>query len=280
MDKIRVYEAAKKLNIKTKELINLLLSKGIAVKSPISFISQRDFESLLNQMTAPGKNVKTKPGKAKKKKRAVKAVKSVSAPKKKKSKLSLVPPLPSDEVENPESVEESSTPEPEKKIGKKAAPEKKKHKLPRKHEPVKPGSPAPAPVPVVPAPVAAPGKSQSSALSYLSFAMAAIALFVTLGLSSNVANNTSSVSQINQTVSQTANALKAELAGVNDGIRINQDLIFENRDSIANALRTQTRIDLSKQSAALKELAPSLPAKISTRILDISKGMNSLASSL
>lgn len=276
MDKIRVYEAAKKLNIKTKELINLLLSKGIAVKSPISFISQRDFETLLNSMTAPGKNVKTKAARAKKKKRAVKAVKSVSAPKKKKSKLSLVPPLPSDEVENPESAEKSSTPEPEKKIGKKAAPEKKKHKLPRKHEPVKQGPPAPA----APVPMAASGKPQSSTLSYLSFAMAAIALFVTLGLSSNVANNSSSVSQISQTVSQTANALKTELAGVNDGIRINQDLIFENRDSIANVLRTQARIDLSKQSAALKELAPSLPAKISTRILDISKGMNSLASSL
>ncbi|VAX23551.1 hypothetical protein MNBD_NITROSPINAE03-1551 [hydrothermal vent metagenome] len=271
MDKIRVYEAAKKLNIKTKELINLLLSRGIAVKSPISFISQRDFESLLNSMTAPGKNVKTKAVKAKKKKRAVKAVKSVSAPKKKKSKLSLVPPLPSDEVKNPESVEKSSAPEPEKKIGKKTAPEKKKHKLPRKHEPVKSVSPAP---------LAPPVKPQSSVLSYLSFGMAAIALLITLGLSSNVSNNTSSVSQINQTVSQTASALKAELAGVNDGIRINQDLIFENRDSIANVLRTQTRIDLSKQSAALKELAPSLPAKISTRILDISKGINSLASSL
>ncbi len=277
MDKIRVYEAAKKLNIKTKELINLLLSKGIAVKSPISFISQRDFESLLSSMTAPGKNVKTKTARAKKKKRAVKAVKavksvkSVSAPKKKNSKLSLVPPLPSDEAESQQSVREGSAPEPEKKIGEKAEPEKKKHKLPRKHESVKSVSPAP---------LAPPVKPRSSVLSYLSFAMAAIALLITFVLSSNVSNNTSSVSQINQTVSQTANALKAELAGVNDGIRINQDLIFENRDSIANVLRVQTRIDLSKQSAALKELAPSLPAKISTRILDISKGMNSLASSL
>jgi len=277
MDKIRVYEAAKKLNIKTKELINLLLTRGIAVKSPISFISQSDFESLLNQMTAPGKNAKTKPGKAKKKKRAVKSASAPkSAPKKKKSKLSLVPPLPSDEVESPKSVKDDAKPEPDKEIVKKAASENKKHKAPKKHESVKSGVTAPLAPLAPPAPLVAPGKPQSSVLSYLSLGMAAIALLITLVLSSNVANNKSSVIQIGQT----ADALKAELAGVNDGIRINQDLIFENRDSIADVLTTRARIDLSRQSSALKELAPSLPAKISERLLDISKGMNSLASSL
>ncbi len=264
MDKIRVYEAAKKLNIKTKELINLLLGRGIAVKSPISFISQSDFESLLNSMTASGKDKKPKSARAKKKKRAVK---SASALKKEKSKLSLVPPLASEEGENPEVEKVDSTPEPEKKIDKKMEPAKKKHGLPKKHESVKSGAPVP---------LAEPAKPKSSLLSYLTFAMAAVALLITIVLSFNVSDNTSGVNRIGEA----SEALKAELAAVNDGIRINQDLIFENRDSIANVQKTQARLDLSKLSAALEELAPSLPAEISKRVLNISKGMNSLASSL
>lgn len=267
MDKIRVYEAAKKLNIQTKELINLLLGKGIAVKSPISFISQHDFESLLNSMTDTGQTKKAKPARAKKKKRVVK---TASPPKKKKSKLSLVPPLTAEEAESAEGEKVDSKPEPEKKSVEKTEPEKKKHKLPKKHEPVKSGATAP------PAPLAAPAKPKSSLLSYLSFGMAAMALLIALALSLNVSDNTSGLSKM----SDAADALKVELAGVNDGIRINQDLIFENRDSIVNVQRTQARIDLSRHSAALEELASSLPSNISRRVLNISKGMNSLASSL
>lgn len=267
MDKIRVYEAAKKLNIETKELINLLLGKGIAVKSPISFISQQDFERLLNSMTTAGKSAKVKPAKAKKKKRVVK---TASAPKKKKSKLSLVPPLASDGAEISKSEKVDLKPEPEKTSGEKVKPEKKKLRIPKKHEPVKSGVIAP------PVPLAQPAKPRSSLLSYLSFAMAAMALLVAFALSLNVSDNRSGLSKM----SDAADALKVELAAVNDGIRINQDLIFENRDSIINVTRTQTRIDLSRHSAALEQLAPALPLNISKRVLNISKGMNSLAASL
>jgi hypothetical protein len=275
MDKIRVYEAAKKLNIETKELINLLLGKGIVVKSPISFISQEDFDNLLSSMTDTGKSKKVKPTKAKKKKQAAK---SASAPKKKKSKLSLVPPLTSEEAEaqKSEKVELKPEPEPtpeqepEKKSGTKTTPEIKKHSAPKKDEPVKPAAAKPV------ATSAEPKKPRTSLLSYISFVMAAAALLIAITLSSNVSDNKSGLNEINAT----ADALKAELAGVNDGIRINQDLIFENRDSISNVMRTQARVDLSRHSVALEELAPSLPPNISSRVLNISKEMNSLAASL
>ncbi len=111
--------------------------------------------------------------------------------------------------------------------------------------------------------------------------MAVIVILAMLVLNSNISKNAAGVNQANTL----AQSLQAEMAGVNDGLRINQDLIFENRDAITslaaqiNDIRqTQIRVDLSSRSDALKELAPSLPADISNRVLNISKGLNSLAS--
>ena len=46
MGKKRVYEAARRLNLETSELMKLLQQQGITVKSPISFISEDDFEKV------------------------------------------------------------------------------------------------------------------------------------------------------------------------------------------------------------------------------------------
>ena len=53
MGKKRVYEAARRLNLETSELMKLLQEQGVTVKSPISFISEDDFENVSNSLVTP-----------------------------------------------------------------------------------------------------------------------------------------------------------------------------------------------------------------------------------
>ena len=52
MSKIRIYKAAEKLNVDTKELMAILNNMGITVKSPISFITQSNYDSVLDSISA------------------------------------------------------------------------------------------------------------------------------------------------------------------------------------------------------------------------------------
>ncbi len=270
MSNIRVYEAAKKMNMETKELMKLLNDRGVVIKSPIASISEENFNELLESITgapAEEKDVGSEKVLDFAEKVAESKMKSItpqpSGEEKEKSKLALVPPLQSVKSESPEQADDE------------------KDSV----------EPKPAPPPAAPAATVSEKKpGGASIISYLALGTAAIALLALLTISSNISDNSAGILQNSAGVTkalETSNAFKSELAAVKDGIQYNQEVIFDNQGSIADLearvsdiKRAQIQIDLSKQSAALEELAPAFDGDISKKLLDISKGLSSLATSI
>jgi len=269
MSNIRVYQAAKKMNMETKELMKLLNDRGVTIKSPIASISEEKFNELLESITSDPAEEKDA-GSEKvldfAEKAAESKMKSVSPPageEKEKSKLALVPPLPTVKSGPPEQVDEKGSVERNK----------------------------PDPSSAVPTATVSEQKPGGvSIISYLALGTAAIALLAMLTISSSISDNSAGILHNSAGVTkalETSNAFKSELAAVKDGIQYNQEVIFDNQGSIADLgarvgdiKRAQIQIDLSKQSAALEELAPVFDGDISKKLLDISKDLSSLATSI
>lgn len=270
MEKIRVYEAARKLNLESKDLIKTLQEKGIDVKSPISFITKAQFDDLLNAMTSSEDKPSTGEGKVldlprkpAEKEEAKPAPQAAGEAEKETSKLSLV------------------KTEPEPKEAKKPAKKKARARKAKKAAPAKKAAaakPAKAPAKSARRPRTGGARKQpvTSAVSYLALGIAAMALLAALVINSSVSKN---AADVQQAVTATQ-GIDAEMAAINDGLRINQDLIFENRDALAQLKLSQAQGDLAEQSAALDELAATLPADLAARVTGLSRGLETLASSL
>lgn len=278
MDRIRVYEAAKKLNLESKNLIKTLQEKGVDVKSPISFITKAQFDDLLNTMTSSEDKPPTGDGKVldlprkpaeKEKAEPAQQAAGAGEAEKETSKLSLVKPEP-----EPKEAKKPAKKKARTRKAKKAA-SAKKAAAAKKAEAAKPAK-APAKSARRPKTGGARKQPVTSAVSYLALGIAAMALLAALVINSSVSKNAAGVQQA-VTATQ---GIDAEMAAINDGLRINQDLIFENRDALAQLKLSQAQGDLAEQSAALDELAATLPADLAARVTGLSRGLETLASSL
>ncbi len=286
MSRIRVYEAAKKLNMETKELLKILNEKGVVAKSPISFIEQSEFDNILESMTGSTATSAEETGEGKiidfqdnQKEAGDEAVASAedTQSESEELKLALVPP-PSNAIKT------EGAPEPEK-----TEPGSQEQTESTEQEPVAAEQKAESAEPEKPAAAAPQAEKQSSggALSYIALGLAVATLIAMLALNSNINQNTALIESNSAKAAQATALLEKELGVVGDGVRINQDMIFENQEGIDavnsrinEAARASVKGNLEKQSTALKELVPSVDGQVADKILDISNGLSGIATSL
>lgn len=275
MNGIRVYEAARKLNIDTSKLMKILAKEGVKIKSPISFISQSDFEKTLSMLTSSQKTAKKTGG-----------LKITGKQKQEKdfTKLSLVAPAAgkaatgktatgkpvSDKISNESEAEVIP-------IGKLVKEEQKEAEKPVETEKQaktrKPPKIKPEPKP----------KKNGRSLIYLALGMAAAALLAIFLINSDMK---SSLANLSESV-ESNSALSANVATLTDGVRVNENMIVQNQSALAdlsgevNAMKhAQARLDLQKRSKALEELSSTLTGDMPLRIQKLSQELGRLASSL
>lgn len=270
MDKIRVYEAAKKLKMETAELVDRLAKIGIKVKSPIASISLADFEKATASFAAD-KN-KAKPEKAK-----VEAKQAVAPAKEaKKSPLSIVK---TPENKKPEkaavvvSLERPAKEEKAQKIVKKEEPAAKK--VEKKEEKVK------TPEPVAPAVVEV--KKDKGIMSFIAVGLAAAAVLAVLVLDARVKETAISLNNTNSV----AATLKSDLAVLSEDGQENLSMILENRDAVSDVetttdvmQRVRASDDLLRNANSIKELSSTAPAETAQRLEKLSEGLRDLALSI
>ncbi|MGK7344511.1 MAG: translation initiation factor IF-2 N-terminal domain-containing protein [Candidatus Nitrospinota bacterium M3_3B_026] len=268
MSGIRVYEAARKLNIETKELMRILGERGAPVKSPISFISQSDFDDVLDFLTTSGPGDAGEEGQA--------------------PRISLVQPQQAEKrpEESPADVIPFSRPageekgeEPERRTAKDA-----EQTAEAEQEP----APSSAPPPEKPPPAAVSGKPArawrgQAILSFLALGVASAAMLIALIMNTYIEKNTVGV---NEALSA-AGALEGEMGALREGVGLNESMITENSGAIARVRgqveamrRDRARGELMDRSSALEELSTAFPAETAQRLRSISGGLRGLASSL
>ncbi len=272
MDKIRVYEAAKKLKMETAELVDRLAKIGIKVKSPIASISLADSDKAVAAFAAD-KN-KGKPDKTK-----VEAKQPVASAKEvKKSNLSIVK---TPENKKPEkaaviALERPAKEEKAPKIVKKEEPAAKK--VEKKEEKVEKVE-APKPV----APVVVEVKKDKGIMSFIAVGLAAAAVLAVLVLDARVKETAASLNNANSV----AATLKGDLALLSEDGKENLSMILENRDAVSDVetttdvmQRVRASDDLLKNANSLKELSSTAPAETAQRLEKLSEGLRNLALSI
>ncbi|VAX17616.1 hypothetical protein MNBD_NITROSPINAE03-1730 [hydrothermal vent metagenome] len=265
MANLRVYEAARKLNIETSELMKILNKRGIKVKSPIAAISQENFESILEYLSSSSQKsksvvAKTKPNDDKGKKRLSLVVQGGAESDKKAATADVIPlGRPAKEAKEPEEATA------------------KKEKT-TKETPPEPVSAAQKP------------EKEKGVLSYIALGLAAAALLAIIGLNSNIQNNAANLDK----AFEGASALKSQVTAVENSVSLNQSvitgnksMITENADAISDISGKigdmkfgQARNDLVKRSDSLEELASATTADTSARLQKIASGLRRLAASL
>ncbi|VAX24103.1 hypothetical protein MNBD_NITROSPINAE02-2241 [hydrothermal vent metagenome] len=266
MSGIRVYEAARKLNMETSKLMKLLGQKGVKIKSPISYVTQAQLDKALE---AP-KGVRSIKQTAKKKPKAKTA--------KKGTKLSLVT------TTLPKKLDESDAeviPIARASKEKKEAPAIKE-KVEEAKTDVKPDEAKPEKAPPKQK-VKEKEKTGSGVLAYLALGLATAAMIAVLLLNSEVTNKAAVIDK----AAASANAVTGKLATLEDTVRLNKNMILKNQSelkdvsgNVGSMKVSQARLDIMKRSAALKELSSSLPGDLAPRIERLSQSLRALGSSL
>jgi len=255
MGEIRVYEAARRLNVDPVDLINTLAKKGIDAKSPISLISQEAFDEVLSSMTAAPE------GETKMEETSKPAGSETLSAEKERARLSLVTsaqPEPATAISS-ETDEVEDTAEP----------------ATAKRESVPPYE--------APAIAAQPKTGGPSTLHYVTIGIASVALLAALVLGAAVTRHNTEIGKI----TESAAALKTEMTTAQAGIKSNQNMIMDTRVTVTElknkmdlASRAQAKDSLMERSASLEELSATLPVQSADKMRNVAAGLNALASSM
>lgn len=246
MSEMRVYEAARKLNMSVDEAIGLLAGKGVDVKSPISVISQEQFEEILDSFTrqpqaAPAKTQES-------------AEPAPEAPaEKERGRLTLVTPI----------------------TAAKQAQEAQPAHEADEDEDAPPSKPAEQAEPVPPArePLAASHETKggdfTKTMSYTAAGLSIAALLAVIALAVTAVRNAKEVSALTATVQTNQSALndtRNALSDLKSRVEINR--------------RLQARAGLSERSATLDELAVTMPGPNGDRLRRLAASLNALTSGM
>ncbi|MBI4665631.1 MAG: translation initiation factor IF-2 N-terminal domain-containing protein [Nitrospinae bacterium] len=186
MSEIRVYEAARKLNMPVEEYMGLLARRGVEVKSPISIISQEVFDEVLSSLSGGTAGEEQK------------------SAEKDRGRLSLVTPQPASASEPEGFAHEADEDEDSTAPVAEAAP------VPPKKEPTAPSKLLKGAMPPI-------------SLSYVSVTMAAIALLAALVLGVATGRNSSSITALDSAVQVNQSAIsetKASLADLKSALEL------------------------------------------------------------
>lgn len=251
MSGIRVYEAARKLNIETRELMRILEERGAPAKSPIAFISQSDFDDILDYLTTGEKSEAGGEGP--------------------EPRISLVQPA---AEAGPETERADVIPF--------SKPAEKGEKTPRREKPAPKEKTAPPPPQAASAGQARTWSGQTI-LSFLALGVASAAMLIALVMNTYIEKNTAAVGE----ALSAAGALEGEIGSLADGVSLNESMIIENSAAIARAQgaveaerRGRVRDELLNRSAALEELSAALPADAAARLRSVSSGLRGLAGAI
>lgn len=245
MSKMRVYEAAGKLNMSVGEVIGLLAEKGVEVKSPIAVISQAQFDEILDSFTRePHTMSATTPEPE---------TPTTEAPvEKERGRLTLVTPITAakqtQELKtSSEADEDEDTP---------AEPAGKTEPVPPAREPVAEA-------------LSAKGGDLTKKMSYTAAGLSVFALLVTIVLAVAAVRNANEVGALGSTVAANQSAL-------NDTRNALSDL----KNSVVQNQRFHIRAGLVERSITLDELAVTMPAPNAERLRRLSAALNTLTSGM
>jgi len=271
MGDIRVYEAARRLNIETKELMKILANMGKKAKSPIAFMKKEDFDAVLDHLTkqtgetaeAPAMETPEAPAEPESPGEAAEAEKSriflvggAGRIKENDSAAQVIPIARFADEEEEAGEEKTASDKAEREVQERGG-----------------------------APEAIPGKTGTaqSILSFLALGVASAALLVALTLNSGITKNTESLGKAIDAVG----VMKSQVKSLEDGVRLNKNMIVENSGSISDARsrieateRARARADLMKSSETIGEMSSTAPGNIGSRLERFSEGLRSLASSI
>lgn len=277
MGDIRVYEAARKLNIETKELMRLLGERGKPVKSPIAFITQADMDDILNYLTSSGgKEAPEESGEAEEVSAEGGTGGASIAEEVEERKISLVKEESEEpareaagrviQMPAPAAVKEAET-------GEEAEEPEEAEKAPAASVEGQPMMATSSPQP----------QKAQTILSFLAIAVASAAMLLVLVLNSSITKNTEGITR----AMETAAALQTKTAALDDGVSINKGAIEEQgaaitdlRGRIDAAGRAQARADLLRRSEALDSLSVTARGGAAARLERLAQELRQLASSL
>ncbi|MDH5636919.1 MAG: translation initiation factor IF-2 N-terminal domain-containing protein [Nitrospinota bacterium] len=319
MGNLRVYEAARKLNMQAGELVKILEGKGIHA-SPIATISEEVFNELLEELVGGAESSEGEPSSPLK----LVSLKDKAEPLSEldeeqpegensdeepaRPMLSLAPEMTETEtdlaetipgmdetqptISDPQPMDETTESETAEATKEEPGEEAEPAVEEPKDEPVESTTteapqPAEAPEPVM-APVTVvaaeqPSKSRPSLVSYASFILALMALAAVAYVNNNVSQQGRQLGDAMASIQAT----NERVDGVDQANELQGQMIAANRAETANLADTvaaQARLDakneISANASALEEMAPALPPAQAQRIKDLSRRLAELGSSL
>ncbi|MDH5677273.1 MAG: translation initiation factor IF-2 N-terminal domain-containing protein [Nitrospinota bacterium] len=319
MSNMRVYEAARKMNMQAGELVKILEGKGIHA-SPISTITEETFNELLEELVGsagaseaesifPLKLISFKDKSAANQESSPSEEEPEPEEEPIKPMLSLAPELTEEETDLAETMpsldstqaiktqieplDEESEADTEDDVAsvddskeELAASETEKENegkatvfAPLAAEPFAAESPAAAPL-------AASGiqsRNRPSIVAYSAFILAALALGGLIWVNNNVTLQASQVKDVAASIQATNDRVD----GVDLANELQGQLIAANRADTANLsdrvsaqARLDTKIELSANASALEEMASALPPAQAQRVMELSRRMAELGSAL
>jgi hypothetical protein len=256
MSELRVYEGARKLNVSVDEMIGLLAGKGVDVKSPISVITQEQFDEVLGSYMREPQSL------------AAKTMEPQSEPEpaaapvekeKERARLALVTPISARQaLESPQPQTAHETDEDE--------------------------DEAPAPIEKTEAPAIeqtatssvkeAPLRAEASGGSTSNLTLAAVGLSIIAIIAS-----------IALAVTAVRNA--KEVSALNSSVQANQSMLNDTRNALNN-LKTRVEINrkldvragLTQRSATLEELSGTMPGPNGEKLRSLASQINALAAGM
>ncbi|MDH5509013.1 MAG: translation initiation factor IF-2 N-terminal domain-containing protein [Nitrospinota bacterium] len=302
MSNLRVYEAARKLNMQAGELVKILEGKGIHA-SPIATISEETFNELLEELVGGSESSSVEPGSPLK----LVSMKGKQEPQLEPDEeqledeeakgemgrpmLSLAPELTETETELAETMPgmdqtvptisepQLETTEHDTAEAAEDEPEKEEEKAIEEPEATPMATREAAPI------VAdeQPRKNRPSLVSYASFILALMALAAVVYVNNNVSQQArqlgdamTSIQAANERIdlADQANELQGQM------IAANRAEVGALTDSMAAQARLDARNEISANASALEEMASALPPAQAQRVMDLSRQLAQLGSSL
>jgi hypothetical protein len=245
MSKMRVYEAAGKLNMSVGEVIGLLADKGVEVKSPIAVISQAQFDEILDSFTREPHTASAKTPEPE--------TPVTEAPvEKERGRLTLVTPITAakqaqETQPSRESDEDEDTP---------AEPAAKAEPVPPARERVAEA-------------LSAKGGDLTKKMSYTAAGLSIFALLTTIVLAVAAVKNANEVGSLSSTVAANQSAL-------NDTRNALSDL----KSRVDANRRLHIRTGLLERSITLDEMAVTMPGPNGERLRRLAASLNTLTSGM
>ncbi len=246
MSEMRVYEAARKLNMSVDEAMGLLAGKGVDVKSPISVITQGQFDEILDSFTrepqaAPAKTPEPPEP-------------APEAPvEKERGRLTLVTPITAaKQAQEPQPAHEADEDE-----------DTPSAKATAQAEPV-----PPAKDPLAASQISK-GGDFSKTMVYTAAGLSIVALLAVIALTVTAVRNAKEVGALTSTVQTNQSALndtRNALSDLKSRVEINR--------------RLQARAGISERSATLDELAVTMPGPNGERLRRLAASLNALTSGM